>query len=88
MDPFTGVETYSMRYQPKKNILPKLSDRPFSKIFLSLNLVYSLLIFCRQRAIPRRALVYTRRRRRGGSPQTYQSNYEEKGTHARSVSRI
>ncbi|KAG4439070.1 hypothetical protein IFR05_005461 [Cadophora sp. M221] len=31
MDPFTGVETYSMRYAPKKNTLPKLSDAPFDK---------------------------------------------------------
>lgn len=31
MDPFTGVETYSMRYAPKKNALPKLSDRPFGR---------------------------------------------------------
>jgi DNA-directed RNA polymerase III subunit RPC7 len=30
IDPFNGVETYSMRYAPKKNVLPKLSDRPFS----------------------------------------------------------
>ncbi|RDL31385.1 uncharacterized protein BP5553_09594 [Venustampulla echinocandica] len=31
MDPFLGVETYSMRYLPKKNDIPKLSGRPFSK---------------------------------------------------------
>jgi DNA-directed RNA polymerase III subunit RPC7 len=30
MDPFLGVETYSMRYAPKKNDIPKLSGRPFS----------------------------------------------------------
>ncbi|CAG8978339.1 hypothetical protein HYALB_00005925 [Hymenoscyphus albidus] len=29
MDPFEGVETYSMRYQPPKNVIPKLSGRPF-----------------------------------------------------------
>lgn len=31
MNPFNGVETYSMRYAPKKNVLPKLSSRPFDK---------------------------------------------------------
>ncbi|KAF4627469.1 hypothetical protein G7Y89_g10683 [Cudoniella acicularis] len=31
MDPFNGVETYSMRYLPKKNDIPKLSGRPFNK---------------------------------------------------------
>ncbi|PBP26218.1 DNA-directed RNA polymerase 3 subunit [Diplocarpon rosae] len=31
MDPFTGVETWSMRYAPRKNALPKLSDRPFDE---------------------------------------------------------
>ncbi|KAI9050664.1 hypothetical protein LZ554_005820 [Drepanopeziza brunnea f. sp. 'monogermtubi'] len=31
MDPFTGVETYSMRFLLKKNELPKLSDCPFHK---------------------------------------------------------
>ncbi|KAI1005688.1 hypothetical protein K3495_g2528 [Podosphaera aphanis] len=30
MDPFVGVETYSMKYAPKMNDLPKLSDRPFN----------------------------------------------------------
>jgi hypothetical protein len=35
MDPFNGVETYSMRYAPKQRDLPKLSDQSFSK-FLSL----------------------------------------------------
>jgi hypothetical protein len=29
-DPFTGVETYSQRLQPKVNEIPKLSGRPFS----------------------------------------------------------
>ncbi|TQS36735.1 hypothetical protein Golomagni_02805 [Golovinomyces magnicellulatus] len=33
VDPFFGVETYSMRYAPKMNELPKLSDRPFNKDF-------------------------------------------------------
>ncbi|RKF78441.1 hypothetical protein GcM1_211031 [Golovinomyces cichoracearum] len=33
LDPFFGVETYSMRYAPKMNELPKLSDRPFNKEF-------------------------------------------------------
>ncbi|KAE8443554.1 hypothetical protein EG329_001716 [Mollisiaceae sp. DMI_Dod_QoI] len=31
MDPFHGVETYSMRYAPKPRDLPKLSDQPFDK---------------------------------------------------------
>lgn len=31
MDPFHGVETYSMRYAPKQRDLPKLSDQPFDK---------------------------------------------------------
>ncbi|KUJ14509.1 uncharacterized protein LY89DRAFT_621013 [Mollisia scopiformis] len=31
MDPFHGVETYSMRYAPKQRTLPKLSDQPFNK---------------------------------------------------------
>ncbi|CZR65643.1 related to RPC31 DNA-directed RNA polymerase III, 31 KD subunit [Phialocephala subalpina] len=31
MDPFNGVETYSMRYAPKQRDLPKLSDQPFDK---------------------------------------------------------
>ncbi|KAG9233692.1 DNA-directed RNA polymerase III, subunit Rpc31 [Amylocarpus encephaloides] len=31
MDPFTGVETYSMRYLPKQNVIPTLSGRPFNK---------------------------------------------------------
>ncbi|CAD6498993.1 BgTH12-04647 [Blumeria graminis f. sp. triticale] len=31
IDPFVGVGTYSMRYAPKTNELPKLSDRPFNK---------------------------------------------------------
>jgi DNA-directed RNA polymerase III subunit RPC7 len=30
VDPFNGVETYSMRYAPKQNALPKLSSRPLS----------------------------------------------------------
>jgi DNA-directed RNA polymerase III subunit RPC7 len=31
MDPFTeGVETYIDKYAPKKNVIPKLSGRPFS----------------------------------------------------------
>lgn len=30
MDPFNGVETYSQRFAPKKNELPKLSDKSFS----------------------------------------------------------
>jgi DNA-directed RNA polymerase III subunit RPC7 len=52
MDPFTGVETYSMRFQPKNNTLPKLSDRPFSMLCLLLTLDIQLLIMHRQRAIP------------------------------------
>jgi DNA-directed RNA polymerase III subunit RPC7 len=52
MNPFTGVETYSMRYQPKKNILPKLSDRPFSILWPLLTLDIQMLIMHRQRAIP------------------------------------
>lgn len=31
MDPFHGVETYSMRFEKKKNDIPKLSGRPFNK---------------------------------------------------------
>lgn len=38
MDPFTGVETYSMRYAPKKNTLPKLSDAPFGMRLLCFGL--------------------------------------------------
>lgn len=30
-DPFTGVETWSQRFQPKKNDIPKLAGRPFSE---------------------------------------------------------
>jgi DNA-directed RNA polymerase III subunit RPC7 len=30
-DPFTGVETYSQRLQPKVNEIPKFSGRPFSR---------------------------------------------------------
>jgi len=30
MNPFLGVETHSMRQAPKKNLLPRLSERPFS----------------------------------------------------------
>ncbi|PMD46891.1 hypothetical protein L207DRAFT_551781 [Hyaloscypha variabilis F] len=30
-DPFTGVETYSQRLQPKVNEIPKFSGRPFNK---------------------------------------------------------
>jgi DNA-directed RNA polymerase III subunit RPC7 len=32
-DPFTGVETYSMKYAPKKQTMPTLSGRPFNKEF-------------------------------------------------------
>lgn len=30
IDPFVGVETYSMKYEPKKNTLPQLGTQPFS----------------------------------------------------------
>lgn len=33
-DPFNGVETYSSRYAPKKNDIPKLSGRPFSRFIV------------------------------------------------------
>lgn len=31
VDPFLGVETYSMKYAPKKRTIPQLSARPFNK---------------------------------------------------------
>jgi DNA-directed RNA polymerase III subunit RPC7 len=31
IDPFHGVETYSMKYAPKKRTIPQLSARPFNK---------------------------------------------------------
>ncbi|KAH8802760.1 DNA-directed RNA polymerase III, subunit Rpc31 [Xylogone sp. PMI_703] len=31
VDPFVGVETYSMKYEPKKNTLPQLDALPFNK---------------------------------------------------------
>jgi DNA-directed RNA polymerase III subunit RPC7 len=31
IDPFYGVETYSMKYAPKKRTIPQLSARPFNK---------------------------------------------------------
>jgi DNA-directed RNA polymerase III subunit Rpc31 len=42
-DPFTGVETYSQRFQPKKNEIPKFAGRPFSKFSVSRKKIISML---------------------------------------------
>merc|ERR1711977_553620 len=73
MDPFTGVETYSMRYAPKKNTLPKLSDAPFDKNLFPEELWYPRVL--RQESLPRRTLGYPRRQVRHRGQETYRSSY-------------
>lgn len=38
-DPFTGVETYSMRYERKERTIPQLSEQPFSQSLHTFNTI-------------------------------------------------
>lgn len=58
VDPFTGVPTYTQKYEQKKRVIPELSGRPFSRYFCSVVSMLTLTLG-RQRFVPKGALGHS-----------------------------
>ena len=58
-DPFSDQQKYSAKYHKKRRTVPEFGGREYSAI-LPLDQVWEVLMNCRIRVLPQRALVYAR----------------------------